>query len=352
MTFARPALMALAFILPALAVVAVVLWDRRRRRAARALGDAALVRRLTGEDLHHLPLGRAGTVVLACAALGIAAAGPQWGVTPETEAGAADVVLVLDASNSMRVEDVAPSRLVRQREVAGRMVEALDGGRRVALVVFAGRGFVLSPLTDDAGAVELYLDALSPEMVTQTGSSLSHALRQAAGLLVAGGEGARSGAVVLLSDGDALEEGGAVLEEARRAARLGIVVHTVAIGSAAGGRVPDTDPETGRRRGWKREPTGEVAVSRVGTELMARIAAETGGVAVPAADDGAADAVLGAIRTAPQVPVRGRREGRASLTAAGPEDRYEWPVALALLLIAAEVLLERRAARQRREVLR
>jgi Ca-activated chloride channel family protein len=92
-------------------------------------------------------------VSLAARLVGFAAGGPLWGVeeTPETRRGA-DVVLVLDASASMYVEDVRPSRLEWERTAARALLEGLEGSR-VGLVVFAGRGYLVSPLTSDFEAL-------------------------------------------------------------------------------------------------------------------------------------------------------------------------------------------------------
>lgn len=356
--FARPEWVALAFFLPAAAMLAMVGVARRRRRAAEALGDEALVRRLGGGELRRFPLGRTVLLALALASLGVAAGGPRWGAAEEEGEAArgADLVLVLDASGSMRVRDGAPDRLEAQRRAARRLLDAL-GGERVGIVAFAGRGFVLSPLTSDHGALGLYLDNVSPEIATQGGSSLSGALRQAQGLLVGGPGGAgRSGSVVLVSDGDALEEEGDVLEEARRAARLGIAVHTVGVGTPAGGPVPDVDPETGRPRGYKREPSGEVAVSRLGEPLLREVARLSGGTYHAADDRRAAGRIVAAMRSAAALPRRGGTDalGRPDPSAddggGGMEDRYEWFVGLALGLVALDSLRERRrAARRRRE---
>ena len=352
--FARPTWVALAFFLPGIAMLAMVLVAGRRRRAAQALGDAPLVRRLAGEELGSFPLGRTLLVSVALAALGIAAAGPRWGPATEGEsARGADVVLVLDASASMLAEDVRPNRLETERAEARRLLAEM-AGERVGIVVFAGRGYVLSPLTSDHGALQLYLDNLSPDIVAQGGSSLSAALRQAQGLLAGGpAPRGRSGSVVLVSDGDALEEAEAVLEEARRASQLGITVHTVGVGTPGGAEIPDVDPATGRRRGVKREPTGEVAISRLGEALLREVARTSGGLYRPAGDPAAARAIAEEARSAAALPERGEAPPGmgAPVGGGGLEERYEWFVGLALALIAFDSLRERRRGVQRARTL-
>ena len=331
--WADPFLLHLIGLFPALLLAALLLWWRRRREVADALGDPALVRRLAGTELRRFPFARAALLLSAGALLGVAAAGPRWGAPDaDRDPGRGDVVLVLDASNSMLVEDVAPSRLERERALARALVERLAGSR-VGLVAFGGSGHPLSPLTADASAIHLYLDALSPEIVNQGGTSLDSALRQALALL-GGPRGAPTGgSVVLVSDGEALEPWEMVESSVENARRRGVPVHTVGIGTAAGGPVPDVDPETGERRGFKREPDGATAVSRLDEATLRRIAEATGGTyrVLPDAR-GAADLARAAARG-------GRAAGAREPSA--PDNRYEWFLALALALIAADALAER-----------
>jgi Ca-activated chloride channel family protein len=333
-----PFLLHLIALFPALLLAALLLWWRRRRDVAQALGDPALVRRLAGTDLRRFPGGRVALLLPAGALLGIAAAGPRWGNADPGAPGRGDVVLVLDASNSMLVADVAPSRLERERALARALMDRLAGSR-VGLIAFGGSGHVLSPLTSDGSAIHLYLDALSPEIVNQGGTSLDSALRQALALLGGAGEGPTGGSIVLVSDGEALEPPellGAAIGNARR---RGVPVHTVGIGTAAGGQVPDIDPETGVRDGFKRELDGSPAVSRLDEATLRRIARETDGTFRLMPDARGVADLAG-------IAARGGRAARGRGTSL-PDNRYEWFLGLALLLIAMDSLAERGRRRSR-----
>jgi Ca-activated chloride channel homolog len=198
---------------------------------------------------------------------------------------------------------------------------------------------VLAPPTRDHGAVELVLDAVGPGIAVQSGSSIGAGLRQASSLLAGAPERRGARVVVLLSDGEIVgpeEEGGAAASAAQLAATLGITVHAVGIGTEAGGPIPDVDPDTGRRLGFKTDPqTGETAVSRLDPGTLRRIAATTGGSyhTVTGADDAAR--LLARVAADP--------------AAGGGErtPRYVWFVALALLLLAGDAAAER-ARRGRR----
>lgn len=330
--WADPFLLHLIALLPALVLVGLLLWWRRRRDVAEALGDPVLVARLAGGDLRAFPLRRAALLLPAAALLGVAAAGPRWGIAAEPGGRRGDVVLVLDASNSMLAEDVRPSRLQREREAARALVDGLAGSR-VALVAFGGSGHVLSPLTADGAALHLYLDALSPEIVNQSGTSLYSALRNALELLGPAGPAGAPGSIVLVSDGEALDPPRLVDFSVAEARRRGVPIHTVGIGTAAGAPVPDVDALTGRRTGFKQEPNGAVAVSRLDEATLRRIARETGGTYHGATDARSMRSLATAAARGGRAPVR-RGESL-------PDNRYAWPLALALLLIAADSLAER-----------
>jgi Ca-activated chloride channel family protein len=309
---------------------------RRRRRVADAIGERALVHRLLGADLHAVPWARVVAMLLAATALGLAVAGRGWGAAAEARRATGDVVLVLDASNSMLAEDAAgaPDRLEAERHAALEIARALRG-TPVGVVAFAGRAWILTPPTADFGAVEMYLETLSPEMVTQTGSSLAAALRQGIALLATRGDASRGGTIVLISDGDALEPRDSVLAAARLAARAGFVVHTLGAGTPAGAQVPDIDWATGRRRGYKTDPeTGRTAVSRLDEPLLREIASASGGTAARLSDARAVD------RLVARLPAGAGGAPRAGTLG------YEWPLGLALLLLAGDAVGERRIRRE------
>jgi Ca-activated chloride channel family protein len=140
-----------------------------------------------------------------------------------------DIVLAMDASLSMMAPDDGPNRLERLKQEVRRL-RAASRGDRFALLAFAGRSYILSPLTVDDGALDLFLDNLDPSIVGQAGSSLASPINQATDLLQAS-RSAGDRALVILSDGEAFEEHAAIVEAAERAGRLGIAVVTVGFGT-------------------------------------------------------------------------------------------------------------------------
>jgi Ca-activated chloride channel family protein len=166
------------------AVLVVVGWRRRRSRLTK-FGAADLLKRLVPESAWRRPYARAWRLSLAALFAFIALAGPRWGEEQTLVRGeGVDLVLALDASLSMLAADERPSRLERMKQEVRRF-RAQSGGDRIALLAFAGRSYILTPLTVDDGALELFLDNLDPSIVGQAGSSLARTITQGVDLLQA-----------------------------------------------------------------------------------------------------------------------------------------------------------------------
>jgi Ca-activated chloride channel homolog len=337
MSFARPDLVFLALLVPALLAAAVLFYGRRRRRIAELYSDAHLLDRLGGYTLRRFPAERLVLITLAGLCLGLAAAGPRWGVrAAEGRPLALNVVITVDISRSMLAEDMEPNRLERARLLSRRLLRELPGDR-FGLVVFAGRSYTLSPLTVDHSAIELYIDALDPNMVSMGGSTLSSALRQATDLLTGSQIERGDRVVVLLSDGEALEEEDDVRAAAERAARAGVRVMTVGFGTPAGSTIPVIDDNTGEVVGLRRDEYGEVVVTRLEESLLRHIASRTGGGYIRANDPAALNRLAGELRGM-------QRAAGDSAVRLEPRDRAALFAALALLLLLLDTLLAARLA--------
>lgn len=257
-------------------VAAFLLAWTSRRRAARA---AALVSPALAAKAHLAPAASTPAVLgllaaLVALGLGAAFARPHWGDTRErAERRGTDVVLVLDASASMRAADVSPSRFALAREAAQSLVARL-GSDRIALVSCEGDAQALVPLTLDAAAVDLFLDAMEPGMGARPGTSIAAGIAAAAELFPPGVGGGRH--IVFFSDGEDLE--GGVEAAVDRAKSEGITIHTVFVGSTSGGGAPVPEVDAaGRTSGYKTDATGQPVLSTPNPELLRRLAAQTGG---------------------------------------------------------------------------
>jgi Ca-activated chloride channel homolog len=342
MTIDYPWLLLLSLALPLVIAAGLVRSDRRRQARLAQFGDVEVVSRLMPEGMARGTGWRTARLAAACAFGGVALAGPRWGYERAVNrTRGIDMVLALDASLSMRATDVKPDRLERMKQEVRRL-RAMSTGDRIGLIVFAGRSYVLSPLTVDESALDLFLDTLDPSIVGQGGSSLSAALRQGTDLLSLGNNGADR-ALVVMSDGEAFEPQADVVAEARRAGEKGIVLVTVGFGTTDGSTIP-----IGTRDGsvsYKRDENGAIVVTRYVPDMLRAAAQAAQGTFIDASVTDKAGRVrqaLSTLRTARHTTLGGdSRVPRFQL--------FLFPAVL-LLLIDAFVSDRRRRTRARAAV--
>ena len=226
MSFASPLWLLVLAAVP-LGVLAYVLAGRRRRRYAvryTVVETLAGVAAALPRRRRHLP---AALAAIGAAALVLAVARPQVSVAVPVEQ--ASIMLVTDTSGSMNADDVAPTRIAATRRAASRFVEEVPEGQRVGLVSFADGATVLQTPTRDREAIATAIDSLTAQGATATGDGLQAALDQ----LRAKDGPQTPGAIVLLSDGKRTA-GRDPIPVAREAARLGIPIFTISLGTPGG----------------------------------------------------------------------------------------------------------------------
>ena len=310
----------------AMGVLVRASYQRRIKRVSR-LGARQLVMRLVPIAALKLPSGRAIRLGLATLLASIAMAGPRWGEEATVLRGEGiDIVLAMDASLSMMATDERPSRLERLKQEVRRL-RAASRGDRFALLAFAGRSYILSPLTVDEGALDLFLDNLDPSIVGQAGSAISRAIVQGTDLLQAS-RSAGDRALVIMSDGEAFEEHQEIVAAAERAGKAGISVVTVGFGTEAGSTIPIRE---GDRIVQKRDENNEVVVTKYQPETLRAAAAAAQGTFIEATATDKATRIRRALQTlrttARQV------EGGRNLT-----PRFQLFLIPALLLLVADTI--------------
>ena len=334
MSFRSPLVLLLAAVLVP-AALALFAYAARQRVAALRLFLGERFQSQPGlRPLARRRAVRAALLAGALGALAVALAGPRLGTAVrEGRQESLDLLIALDVSDSMRAEDVAPSRLERAKLEIERVVEARRGDR-VGLVVFAGEAFLQCPLTTDRGALRLFLDAADPEQVAVQGTDFGRALAVANTAFRAGTDDeTRPRALLVVSDGEDHEGG---LAEAADALRDdGVTILALGVGTEEGAAIPDV--RRGRRRGTRRDRQGQPVLTQY-QEGALRDLAGRGGLfrvgrrpAAPALND----ALDGLDRA-----VVAQDEFAASA------ERFQWPLGVALVLLVAERLVALRRLRQ------
>jgi Ca-activated chloride channel family protein len=318
-----PWTLVLVIALPALVALAIHLQVRRRRERLARFATPMATARLGGASASGRDSrGRLVRLVFVMLLGAIALAGPRWGTHLSTQdVRGLDIAIALDASASMLARDERPSRLERMKQEVRRL-RAGARADRLALLAFAGRSYILTPLTSDEGALELYLESLSPETVGQAGTSIARTIRQAIDLLGAP-RGDADRALVVMSDGEAFEDEADVRAAAALAAERGIVLVTVGFGTEAGASIPEASGSGVRA---KRDEQGAVVVTRYMPGLLAAAAEAAGGTFVPAEATDRAGRVREALASL-------RTERRRITVRDDQVARFAWFLAPALALL-------------------
>ncbi len=313
-TVAHPAWLVLL-----LAIPAVWVWARRRRRPALVLPSLAAMGRLPRtwrERLRIVPeILRA--LVAALAILALARPQELAAGRPLTTSGV-DIILTLDASGSMKAEDFQPrNRLEVAKEAAVEFVDARPEDR-IGLVTFAGQAVTQVPLTLDHEALSASIERVTIGALadgTAIGTSLATAVNRLRE------SDARSRVVILLTDG--VNNAGEVdpLTAAETARALGVRVYTIGVGTTGEAPYLLEDPRFGAR--YVR------VVVRIDEELLRSISDRTGGRYFRATDPEALREVYAAIDRLERSPLSGRRPVVRI-------DRYLWLLLPALTLLVAE----------------
>ena len=317
MKFGAPEELFWLFLIPALAFL---MWNGNRlaRRRLGRLLSPDLLPRLVDSPVKWLRLARQVCLLSATALFVVALARPQWGVVQETVAfRGRDILIAIDTSRSMLATDVSPTRLGRAKLVAEDLIAALPE-ERVGLIAFAGEADVQAPLTVDHETVIDAINHLDTNTVPRGGTDIASAIRAAE--LALGQKGKSLRALVLLTDGEELDEDG--VEAARKAAQSGIRIFTIGIGSPNGAEIALPNGQVLRDR------DGGIVTSRLDEARLKAIAESTGGFYVRLTSTTATQVMTNSLLHLGDANLSNR-----SLTR--PIERYQWPLAVGLFFLFA-----------------
>lgn len=200
---------------------------------------------------------------------------PQLGSQKmELNAEGVEVVFVIDVSKSMAAEDIKPQRLKLAQIQLKKLTEILDGNR-MGLIAFAGQVGVISPLTQDIGALNLFIDSLDFNIFTEQGTNIAFALQEAKDLLTRGGGGEknRTKVVVLITDGeDHSGEATAAIAELKNA---DIRTFVIGVGTNEGGKIPIRD-QFGQTTGYLKQG-GQTVLTKPNFQFLKELSSLGGG---------------------------------------------------------------------------
>ena len=327
--FANSEYLPLLLLVPLIPVAYAVL-RRLRIRRIRRFGDETLVRQLMPSWSGAKGWVRTVLFSLAFFFFVIGLARPQIGAKlSERKTRGAEVMIVLDVSNSMLAEDYSPNRLERAKLAIGRIVDKLQQDR-IGLIVFAGTSFVQLPITTDYVSAKMFMNNISTESVPIQGTAIGEAILTAVRGFSA--ESEKSRAVIVITDGENHEDD--PVEAARTAASMGVKVYTIGVGSAEGQPIPVGGE-------LLRDRSGEIVVTRLDEQTLRDVAAAGGGAYVHAGNEEfGLNPILDDIR-------RMEAEEFNSIVFEEYDEQYMYFFGIALVLFVLEMLVGSRRSKRK-----
>lgn len=318
-------------LLAAPVAVALFLWAAwQRRKGFERFGDLDLVRRLASAVSPRRRRYKATVVVLALVALAIALAGPRFGSKlQEFKREGVDLIIALDVSESMLAQDVLPNRLTRAKFEIRKLLNQLTGDR-IGLVLFAGDAFVQCPLTLDYSAFQLFLDIAEPSLIPTPGTNYNAALSRILKMFESTGtqtqEGGRTKAIIFVSDGENHVVADDLIASARKAE---VIMFAAGVGETTG--VPIPEYQDGQQVGFKKDREGNNVLTKLEEEALLDLTREGGYFRITRTASSLAD-LTEALR-------RLDKHAFDQQVFEEYEERYQWPLALALFLLIVERLM-------------
>ena len=310
--------------------IGLVVWGTRRRRQNLDRIVAPRLHENLVRSVDHRK--RTLRIVLFFASLVLLLASlarPLFGLREvQVEKAGVDVLLALDVSRSMMAEDAPSNRLASAKESILRLLDR-PSRDRYGLIIFAGESFLMAPLTQDHGAVERTLAAVTTTSVSKPGTDVAAAIKL--GLRSYDETVKRGKAMIIISDGEQLQ-GDAVLA-AREAGMKGIAIFAVGVGTSAGARVPER--LWGQLRFVKNE-FGREVTSRLNEQVMRQVASAGHGFYTPLGPKG--DGLIGVSERGVQPLARGTQVRPSK----DLREYFQWPLGLAVGLLFWELLVNER----------
>ncbi len=271
--FADPIAFQFLWLVPVLAILALLIRKRQFKELMRQLGEKS-VPLLTASISSQKRNIKLILEVFCVVAMVFALARPQMGASKQKVVSqGVELMLVVDVSNSMLAEDAKPSRLELAKNELERLIFRL-GGDKVGIIAFAGSAVLLSPITTDKSALVMFLNSLSPDAVSTQGTDFKRALAEAKSAFERGGLGGEVGtvvtrAIVIASDGEDNEAG--AVAAAEELAKEGIRIFSLGFGTEKGSPIPMRD-QRGNLLGYRKDRGGQVVMSQTKGTVLKELA--------------------------------------------------------------------------------
>lgn len=314
----------------AIPVMVFFFWEitHWKKKALKQLGDKEVVKLMIPEVSFSRPWLKFLFFALAFAFLIIGLADPQIGSkTEEVKRKSADLMILLDVSNSMLAQDFQPNRLENAKQAIAQLIDNLHDDR-IGMIVFAGQAYVQLPVTTDYSAAKLFLNTINTNMVPTQGTAIGAAIDL--GMKSFDFKNGTGKAMIIITDGENHEDD--AVTAARNATDKDVSVHVIGIGSPEGAPVP----LGGKQQGYHLDENGKTVISKLNEEMCKEIAAAGNGAYVRATS---ANSGLNIIMD--QI-AKIQRKTVDSKNFKDFEDRFQFFLGLAVLMLVIEFFIANR----------
>lgn len=340
MRFEHPhVLWLLLVIVPGLTAFLGWSWNKRRKLIAQFVQSRLLAQLTVGISAQRQKL-RLGLLVAATTLLVFILARPQWGFTwEEARQRGLDILVAIDTSRSMLAEDVSPNRLARAK-LAALDLKKLAKTDRVGLIAFAGSAFLQCPLSFDDEAFRQSVNALDVNIIPQGGTAVSEAIETARAAFKEKSDNHKI--LVLFTDGE--DHDGSAVENAKAAAKEGMRIFTIGVGTANGELLRVSDARG--RVDFIKDEQGNVVKSRLNEKLLRDVAQATDGFYMLMSGANTMDVLYErGLAPLPKAEFSARRIQRFN-------ERYQWFLGLAILLLIVEMFIPERKPVRKTEAMK
>lgn len=319
-------------VIPLLVIIYAMMFSWKKK-ALKNFGAIDLVNKLMPEVSFVKPLLKFIVMLFTILFLVIGLANPQIGSKmEEVKREGVDLMIALDLSNSMLAEDLVPNRLEKAKNAISQLIDELHGDR-IGVIVFAGDAYVQLPLTTDYAAAKLFLSTINTELIPTQGTAIGAAIDLAVKSF--GERNESNKAIIVITDGENHEDDAKTNTE--DAAKKGIIVHAIGMGSSQGAPIPVYNK--GQLLGYRKDKEGNTVVTKLNETMLQQLAALGNGTYVRATNTQVGlDILFGEINK-----MQKKEYGSKMFT--DYEDRFQYFFGIALLLLILEFFISERRSK-------
>jgi Ca-activated chloride channel family protein len=317
-----------------LGMLLLFLWTQLwKKRTKRKFSDLKLLKRLSPDQSLFKSVLKFITLSLGFLCLIIALVNPKIGTSLQTvKREGVDIVFAIDVSKSMLAEDIAPSRLEKAKQLTTQIINNLVSDR-VGIIAYAAKAVPQLPITTDYSAAKMFLQNMNTDMLSSQGTAIDEAIQLSRSYY--NDEEQTNRVLVIISDGE--DHNNLSLDVAEAAAKEGIKIFTIGVGTEKGGPIPIK--RNGIVISYKKDQNNATVITKLNKKTLSKIASEANGTYVDGKNTSDVVETIGDILN------RMDKKEFEAKEFAEFKDQFQWFLGLGLFFLILDVLfLERKTA--------